>query len=293
MAREKVYPPGSTPAKSLAQIRKVLKSVAIVNTAPEPGPAQHGLDKSGMHRIAMGYVQHPRRKRFQFSIRSLFAVTTVLSATYASLNWFGVMAHVAVWATFLIVGPILGILLGIRKLNEPNPIVNGVQAGSLGGAAGYAGALLLLAPAYAESTYETLCVTAFMGTVVAFLGGGGFGLAVGCVRWLGTFQSAELEAKIDHLKQQPHVLSSGDCPFLRTAAKRWRPRFSNWMCMALGLVVASGLFGSYLAIKSGPLRHPPPRLEWMPDPETTESAASKTRKETLPRSRSAPKAQTL
>ncbi len=143
--------------------------------------------------------------RNQFSIRSLFAVTTVLSITYASLNWFGVMAHAGVWATFLIVGPILGVILGMHRLKEPNPIVNGVQAGSLGAAAGYVGAWLLLSPTYADSSLETLCFTAFIGTVVAFLCGGVFGLIVGVVRWLGTFQAVKIEslqAEIDDLKQQ-------------------------------------------------------------------------------------------
>ena len=46
MVRENVYPPGSAPPKSLARIRKALKSVSTVKTAPEPGPLQHGLDKS-------------------------------------------------------------------------------------------------------------------------------------------------------------------------------------------------------------------------------------------------------
>ncbi len=45
MARENVTPPKVRP-KSLARIRKALKSVSTVKTAPEPGPLQHGLDKS-------------------------------------------------------------------------------------------------------------------------------------------------------------------------------------------------------------------------------------------------------
>ncbi len=142
---------------------------------------------------------------FQFSLRFLFALTTLLSVTYAGLNWFGFLAHAVVWAAFLIGGPIVGVILGIRRFKEPNPIVNGVQAGSLGAAAGYAGAFLLLSPTFARSQFEPLLFAAFIGTMIAFLCGGAFGLTVGCLRWIGSSRSAKIismQAEIDDLKQQ-------------------------------------------------------------------------------------------
>lgn len=124
------------------------------------------------------------RRPYQFSIRTLFVLTTVVALIYACLNWFGVMAHVAVWVAFLLGGPVLGLIVAVKRLKETDPIVNSVQGGALGGGSGFLIALLLLAPAYLSLPLEFLCTLAIAGTVTAFTLGGVLGFAVGIVRSL-------------------------------------------------------------------------------------------------------------
>lgn len=134
----------------------------------------------------------------QFSIRALFVLTTVLAAFYASLASLGFFAHVAVWGIFLVGGPILGTILGVRHLREADPIVNSVQAGALGGTLGFAGALLLLAPSYTASQAETILLGALFGVLAAFAAGGLLGLFIGGCRllWQMAVGPGELPATI-------------------------------------------------------------------------------------------------
>jgi hypothetical protein len=124
------------------------------------------------------------RKPRQFRIRTIFVATTIIAVVYGSLNWFGVLAHMAVWTAFLVCGPILGVIVGIRRLHESDAIVNGVQGGALGGAVGFIAALLLLFPAYSIHSLPTIGLIAILGTQIAFAVGGGFGLMIGIIRSL-------------------------------------------------------------------------------------------------------------
>ncbi len=97
------------------------------------------------------------------------------------------MAHVAVWTVFLFAGPFLGVIVGIKRLRETDPIVNGVQAGGLARLAGFVGALSLLAPAYVTQSKEAMGYVVFFGSQAAFIAGGLLGFFIGICRLLVFF----------------------------------------------------------------------------------------------------------
>ncbi len=128
-------------------------------------------------------AESPKPPR-QYSIRSLFVLTTIVSVVYCLLNLFGAMAHIFVWAMFLIGGPVLGVIIEIKKLKEPEPIINSTQAGALGGGVGFIIAMTLLAPANSDRTASFLATVAFSGTIGAFTAGGCLGFMIGVLRAL-------------------------------------------------------------------------------------------------------------
>ncbi len=120
----------------------------------------------------------------QWTLRQLFLVTTSFAVVYGLMNWFGLFVHVIIWGFFLIAGPIVGIIIGIRRIKESDPIVNGVQAGAIGGAAGYLGASLLVAPAHVGVSVENLSLVGVLGIQLAFAVGGVLGGALGVLRYV-------------------------------------------------------------------------------------------------------------
>ena len=118
----------------------------------------------------------------QFNMRTLFLITTGFAIFYAILSWFGILAQFAVSVVFLVCGPLVGVAMGIKWSNETDPIVNAVQAGALGGAAGFICTFLLLAPAHIDKSSELLLFVAFLGVQVCFAVGGLLGFCAGAVR---------------------------------------------------------------------------------------------------------------